>query len=354
MSKIKILIVDDSAFMRKVIKDILETDPDLEVIGIARNGQDALEKLPQLNPNVITLDVEMPVLDGLSTLEKIVENYSIPVVMLSSTTKTGTENTLTALEKGAFDFIAKPSGSISLDIYKIQEELIKKIKSAYQYSRKNQISISFQKNQIDVKPITNKPYCFNSKLEYIILIGTSTGGPRALQQVLISLPKLGNSAILVVQHMPPSFTKSLAYRLDQLTLHHVVEAKNGEIIQEGHVYIAPGGYHMEVKALQKKLAIHLHQEPPRGGHRPSVDVLFESALHIVNHHVIMVVMTGMGRDGTEGLKKLKQARKIYAIAENESSCVVYGMPRSVIEANLIDEVAPLEQIHLVLERLTKL
>jgi two-component system chemotaxis response regulator CheB len=371
VSKIKVLVVDDSAFMRKVIKDLLQTDANLEVIGTARNGQDALDQLPKLQPDVVTLDVEMPVLDGLDTLKEIVEKYKLPVIMLSSTTSVGAENTLIALERGAFDFVAKPSGSISLDLHKVQSDLIEKVKLAHCHSRKRsptsltgeeRLTKSITKLEKNPAPFTRSnalpPSSLSQKKEgtgfkHLVLVGTSTGGPKALQKLLISLPQINNTAILVVQHMPPSFTKSLANRINQLTPHVVVEAKDGELIRGGHVYIAPGGFHMTVKTIQNKLAIHLHQEPPRGGHRPSVDVMLESAVDAKGYELTALILTGMGKDGTEGLRKLTEHRKVYAIAENESTCVVYGMPRSVIEAKLIDEIAPLDQIHGVLERLTK-
>lgn len=359
MSKKKVLVVDDSAFMRKVIKDLIESDPALEVVDTARNGQEALDKLRKLKPDCITMDVEMPILDGLSTLERIVRDYpGLPVIMLSSTTATGTENTLRALELGAFDFVTKPSGSISLDIHKVKEELLEKVKLACTHVGRPAPTLASPFVVEEVKtspwiPTSKKPHVkVSTPLKNIILMGTSTGGPRALQKVLQQLPKWEDTAILIVQHMPPLFTKSLAKRLDQLSPYHVQEAEDGQLIQGGHVYIAPGGVHMEIKVLASSLAIHLHQGPPKGGHRPSVDILFASAANISKQQVIAVVMTGMGKDGTEGLKTLKRARKVYTIAEHESTCIVYGMPRSIVEANLADEVVPLEQIHLVLERLT--
>ena len=364
VAKIKVLVVDDSAFMRKVIKDLLESDPSIEVIGTARNGQDALDKIPQLQPHVITLDVEMPVLDGLDTLKEIVSTYHLPVIMLSSTTSLGAENTVIALERGAFDFITKPSGSISLDLHKVRDELIEKVKLAFQNSAKikkqNSSLIKQVKPQKTVLPEKVLPIQqlhpthpkSDQKVKNILLIGTSTGGPKALQNVLLRLPRLEHTATLVVQHMPPSFTSSLANRLHQLTPHDVVEAKDGELIKGGTVYIAPGGYHMALKGLHSnKLAIHLHQDAPRGGHRPSVDVLFESASFLTTYNLVSVVMTGMGKDGTEGLKKLTQQRKVYSIAEDESTCVVYGMPRSIVDNQLADAILPLDQIPVLLTRL---
>lgn len=375
MSKIKVLVVDDSAFMRKVIKDKLELDSDIEVVGTARNGQDALDKIPILLPDVITLDVEMPVLDGLETLKIINEKYKCPTIMLSSTTRVGAENTMIALERGAFDFVSKPSGPISLDLHKVQVELIEKVKLAYHHKGKHLLSQSKTKVSDHYKPAQQwiklekkaplydqevkkissppLPQKIDADLKHLIVIGTSTGGPKALQKVLTSLPNQKQAGILIVQHMPPAFTKSLANRLNQITSHNVREAEDGELIRGGHVYVAPGGYHMEVKPIHKKLAIHLHLGPTRSGHRPSVDVLLESVGNVIGFEIISLIMTGMGKDGTEGLKKLSNQRKVYAIAEDESTCIVYGMPRSVIEAKLVDEICPLDQIHLAIERLIK-
>lgn len=381
MAKIKILVVDDSAFMRKVIKDILETDPNLEVVGTAKNGQDALDKIPDLMPDVVTLDVEMPVLDGLDTLNELVGKYKLPVIMLSSTTQVGAENTVIALERGAFDFIPKPSGSISLDLHKVGEELVTKVHLAFKYGigRRGMNLSTTQSNRNstlkkETKPITQKtpsvhlqPWkkepagekvdrtqgATDTKLKNVVLIGTSTGGPKALQQVLSNLPRFDHTAVLVVQHMPPGFTLSLAKRLDQLSAFDISEAKDGDLIKGGHIYIAPGGYHMRIRNASSKLVIQLGQDPPKGGHRPSVDLLFESAEVITHQNLYSVVMTGMGKDGTEGLKKLQSSKKVYSISEDESSCVVYGMPRAVYEAKLIHEVVPLDQIHEALKRLLK-
>lgn len=370
MSKIKVFIVDDSAFMRKVISDMVQFDQELEVIGTARNGKDALQKLSTLQPDVITLDVEMPEMDGLETLQRIQELYKKPVIMLSSTTTAGAENTLSALELGAFDFIAKTSGSISLDLHLVQDELIKKIKLAHQYSQ-SQAQLSKTKpikiegksrqqrlnsptrsigqlNKAVLHSVRNK----QQECPALILIGTSTGGPKALQLLLTSLPQQKQAAILIVQHMPAGFTKSLANRLEKQTEHLVKEAEHGEPLKMGHVYIAPGGYHMGVhqSGTSQQLSILLNQEPPMGGHRPSVNALFASAAHLKQVELMTVVMTGMGKDGQEGLIKLRASQEVYSIAEDESTCIVYGMPRAIVEAQLAHEVLPLNEIHKAIER----
>ncbi|GAA0365208.1 protein-glutamate methylesterase/protein-glutamine glutaminase [Bacillus horti] len=370
MSKIKVLVVDDSAFMRKVISDMIDSDQELEVIGTARNGKDALKKLEALAPDVITLDVEMPELDGLETLKRIQTEFKLPVIMLSSTTTAGAENTLIALEHGAFDFISKPSGPISLDLHKVQDELKEKVKLAYSSHQRNKQKLEQRatKSPTVRKTLVSKPVVHTSPIQQstqrtrmgnqaslssIILIGTSTGGPKALHQLLSYLPKLENVAILIVQHMPPGFTKSLANRLDQQTDHTVREGLHGEVVRPGHIYIAPGGYHMILsqQAKNQPITIELNQEPPVNGHRPSVNTLFQSAISIKQDiPLLTVVMTGMGKDGTEGLKSLAEAKTVYTLAEDESTCIVYGMPRAVVEAQLSNEVLPLHEIHLAIER----
>lgn len=358
MEKIKVLIVDDSAFMRKLIKDFLSDSPLIEVIGTARDGKDALKKIVQLKPDVVTLDIEMPVLNGLDALKLIMKTCPLPVVMLSSTTREGEENTILAMQYGAVDFIAKPSGSISLDLHKIKDELVEKVISASKANTK-----SLTKNSTYVKcstPLTNgyskietKKVISSNQIktsikkfdQKLVCIGTSTGGPRALQQVITKLPENINVPIFVVQHMPPGFTKSLASRLDSISKVSVKEAIDGETVKKGVVYIAPGGYHLLVKKHGANLKIHLDQTiPPKNGHRPSVDVMFESISKIKDYAKICVIMTGMGSDGAEGLIKLKKHGETVAIAESEQTSVVFGMPKAAIATNLVDEVCNLNDI----------
>ncbi len=357
MEKIKVLIVDDSAFMRKLITEFLSEDKRIEVIGTARNGQDAISKIKLLKPDVVTLDVEMPVMDGLEALEIIMKECPTSVVMLSSTTKEGAETTLTAMQNGAFDFIAKPSGAISLDLIKIRQEIIEKVVSA---SRANVHKLQINAKKTDGNPSVTEIY---SKIESnennknrimidnwaygrkkIILIGTSTGGPRALQTVLTDLPQSIDAPILVVQHMPAGFTKSLAERLNSLCEINVKEAEDGELIQKGTAYIAPGGYHLKVKKVGKGLAIALDQSELRNGHRPSVDVMFESVSEIDDLCKIAVVMTGMGSDGANGLIHLKERGQVKAIAESQETSIVFGMPKAAISTHLVDKVEDVGRI----------
>ncbi|MBB3867873.1 chemotaxis response regulator protein-glutamate methylesterase [Geobacillus sp. NFOSA3] len=339
MNKVKVLVVDDSAFMRKFITDLLSENPQIEVVGAARNGKEALKKVSLLNPDVVTLDVEMPIMNGIDALKQIMKEHPLPVVMLSSTTTEGAKNTIIAMQYGAIDFVAKPSGEISLDLYKVKEELINKVLLA---SRANVRVISKDNaSEIIMNPMYDKRAHQRKK---IVCIGTSTGGPRALQQVLTRLPENIAAPIMIVQHMPKGFTKSLAQRLDSLSQITVKEAEDGETLQNGTAYIAPGGFHLLVRESNGSLTACVEQSPPRNGHRPSVDVLFESISALTGYEKIAVIMTGMGSDGTAGLKKLKENGNTKVIAEAQETAVVFGMPRAAIQANVVDSIVPLEQI----------
>ena len=367
--KSKLLVVDDSAFMRKLISDFFTDHLQIEVVGSARNGKDAIKKIQQLKPDVVTLDVEMPEMNGLDALKEIMIECPVPVVMLSSTTQRGTENTLTAMEYGAVDFVAKPSGTISLDLHKIQDELVHKvveaskvpiaklkkpISSATTFPAKKVTTapkieaVTLSSTLTKVAPVFDKPVKkvdWNKHSKKIILIGTSTGGPRALQEVITKIPANVDAPILIVQHMPAGFTKSLATRLDQLSQIHVKEAEQGDILQKGTAYIAPGGYHLKLRKVGSTFAIALDQnEPPRSGHRPSVDVMFEDVSQYSDFDKVAVIMTGMGYDGSKGLVALKKTGNVIAIAESAETCIVYGMPKAAVETQLVDEVADVDVI----------
>ncbi|KQL44404.1 chemotaxis protein CheY [Brevibacillus choshinensis] len=368
MSKIRVLVTDDSAFMRKVISDILSTDPDIEVIDRARNGLECIEKCKQLNPDVLTLDIEMPVMDGLTALKSLMRDHPLPIVMLSSLTREGADATIQALELGAFDFVTKPSGPISLDIHKVGDRLIERVKAAYltkgRLQRQSAIQNTIKPLESDplqpVKPVAPVPVTTVATPTVIeralpprrigiakprlVTLGTSTGGPKALQIVLTAIPADFPAPIAVVQHMPAGFTKSLAQRLNTLSKIHVTEVEDGQVLEPGTAYIAPGGFHFEVRQVNGRLQAHLHQEEPRGGHRPSVDVLFESVSRLTNVDKWAIIMTGMGNDGTKGLKMMKELGTVTSIVEDESTCVVYGMPRSAVHAGLADKVAPVDKI----------
>ncbi|RLQ95725.1 protein-glutamate methylesterase/protein-glutamine glutaminase [Falsibacillus albus] len=359
MKLIKVLVVDDSAFMRKLIINFLEEEPFIEVVGFARNGEDALKKINILQPDVITLDIEMPIMNGLEALKKIMQEIPTPVVMLSSMTKKGADQTVQAMDFGAVDFVAKPSGTISLDLHKIKDVLVQKVISASKVHVSKlakplleetkdffQPELSqFIENEVkEVQSPRVEATKWSPDSEKLICIGTSTGGPRALQQVLTSLKESIDAPILCVQHMPPGFTKSLADRLNQLCEITVKEAEDGEILRKGCAYIAPGGYHLCVKTVGKSAAIQLNQSPPRNGHRPSVDVMFESISELQQYDKVAVIMTGMGSDGATGLKSLKDKGNCRIIAESENTCIVYGMPKAALQTNLVDDVEDLGQI----------
>ncbi|MGG2053547.1 chemotaxis response regulator protein-glutamate methylesterase [Lysinibacillus pakistanensis] len=372
LHKSKLLVVDDSAFMRKLISDFFVGNTKVEVVGTARNGKDAIKKIQSLRPTVVTMDIEMPEMNGLDALKEIMTICPVPVVMLSSTTQRGAENALSAIEFGAVDFVAKPSGTISLDLHKIQTELVHKVEQAslvpISKLKKPSGSKRQQEPALNVStirkdspnegkigsPVNISPTrveLSRSRMEWnkigrkIVLIGTSTGGPRALQEVITKIPKTIQAPILIVQHMPAGFTKSLATRLDQLSEITVKEAEQGDILQNGVAYIAPGGYHLKLRKVGTSFGIVLDSnEPPRSGHRPSVDVMFEDVSQWKDFDKVAVIMTGMGQDGSNGLKVLKSTGNVIAIAESAETCIVYGMPKAAVETQLVDEVADVDDI----------
>lgn len=344
MELIKVLVVDDSAFMRKMIADILESHPRITVVGTARNGQVALEKIDELNPNIITLDIEMPIMDGLTTLNRIMKEKPRPVIMLSSLTKEGADKTLQSMELGAIDFITKPSGSISLNIREKEAEIKTKVIQAMKVKIDKMSASRVVRKPVSL-PVKQHAIKGNGGDKAIIALGTSTGGPRALQQVITRLPKNVSVPIVIVQHMPEGFTKSLANRLDQLSEITVKEVANGDVLQDGTAYIAPGGYQFRVIKTYKGLQAKVTREESRNGHQPSVDVLFESLALIAQLKVYAVIMTGMGADGSNGLIELN-ARKsdTVIISEAKETCVVYGMPQAAEKTKLVDFVVQLPEI----------
>ncbi|KAJ53488.1 two-component system chemotaxis response regulator CheB [Clostridium tetanomorphum] len=361
MKKIKVLVVDDSALMRKIISDMINSEMNMEAIGTARNGQDLFFKLEKFTPDVITLDVQMPIMDGISALKEMKrKNINVPVIVLSSMTKKSSELTMECLENGAFDFIPKPSGTISLDINKVKDDLITKINLAYEKCeggckekdiRKNAIE-SINNQELIVKE--NKDVNINSKLKKnssnkieAVVIGASTGGPKALYSVITKLPKNINIPIFIVQHMPATFTKAFADRLNNNSNIKVVEAKEGDVIEKNVAYVAPGGFHMEI-GLDKK--IHLNTEPSIWGVRPAVDKLFISASKVYKDRLLSVVLTGMGRDGADGTDIIKDKGGI-TISEDKSTCTIYGMPKATFETGKVDMVLPL---HVIGEEITRI
>lgn len=333
MDKIRVLVVDDSALMRRRISDILNQDQQIQVIGAAVNGEDALKKLVDLKPDVVTLDIEMPKMDGLVCLGYIMSELPTPTVMLSAHTQYGGQATIRALEYGAVDFVGKPSGVVSLDITKVAFELTAKVKIA---ARVDVRKIKF-KLPMGAKPKGGVPA---GSIEKLITIGASTGGPKALGEILPKIPVDIPAGILVVQHMPEGFTKSMAEHLNWESQIRVKEAGEGDKIQAGNAYIAPGDFHMVVSREEKGDIIRLKKDSPELGTRPAINVTMRSVAPIYGKRNIGVVLTGMGTDGTEGLRVIRNFGGT-TLAEHESTCIVYGMPRSAVEEGVVDKVVPL-------------
>jgi|HigsolmetaAR206D_1030411.scaffolds.fasta_scaffold00007_88 two-component system chemotaxis response regulator CheB len=338
---IQVLVVDDSAFMRRVITDFINEEPDMRVVDVARNAAQALEKIKRRQPDVVTLDVELPDMNGLEVLRRVMAEHPVPVIMLSGLTRKGTQAAIEAMSLGAVDFVTKPSGTISLDLYKVKEELKAKIRAAHR--------VSVRMPALDgLHPVPWTPSedaaLAGVHRKKIVCIGTSTGGPRSLQAVVPRLPKALSAPVLIVQHMPPVFTASLAERLNQLSEVTVREAVNGEVLRDGTVYIAPGGRHMRVRKVGRALALEISDGPPIRGLKPCFDLLLESLAEIGEQDIVATVMTGMGNDGAEGLSAIKRTCRVHAIAESEETSVIFGMPRAAIETGLVDEVLPLEKI----------
>ncbi len=342
MQGYRVVVVDDSAFMRRFISDLLHSDKDLNVIATAINGIDAVEKVKTLKPDVVTMDIEMPEMDGLNALKTIMQECPTPVVMLSSRTKVGADATFRALELGAVDFVAKPSGNISLDLEKIQDELVSKVRVAAQaYQRVIRLTLPAEKADQDTV-VSKGVLGINLLPQKIVAIGTSTGGPRALQTVLSGLPGNIMAGFAIVQHMPAGFTKSLAERLNNISELRVSEAYDGDELSAGRALIAPGDKHMKIERVGSSFYVKLSDEPPVGGLRPSIDKLMESLVEC-DVPLVGVLLTGMGHDGVAGLKKI-QAANGYTIVEDESTCIVYGMPRAAIESKCVDRVVPLSLV----------
>ncbi|WP_194543563.1 protein-glutamate methylesterase/protein-glutamine glutaminase [Paenibacillus sp. JZ16] len=433
MKPFRVLVVDDSAFMRKIFSDFIERDPSFQVVGTADNGLDAVRKVKELNPDVITLDVEMPEMNGLDALKLIMESGPRPVIMLSGINEQGMKETILALEAGAFDFIRKPSISNALDIEQVRSELMKQLNAAMQAKQRRalweeeeqrrrsaditvplspkpsdktlikkpqviekrttvrqtdqrsnlkesprippsrtvekKVSTAAEgaehagpkRKQADRKPVTDfVPVALpenesrqlreakirqSTELTDLVAVGCSTGGPRALKALLEPIPGDFCAPIVIVQHMPPSFTKSLAQRLNSFSQLEVMEAEQGMVLEPGKAYIAPGGSHMRVcRSDSGAYQIRISEDEARNGHRPSVDVLFESLLPLTMIKRHAVLMTGMGSDGARMMKKLYDTGVTSTYAESEQTCVVYGMPRSAVELGCVSHVLPLHDI----------
>ncbi len=338
---IKVLIVDDSALIRSVLKEIIESHKDLQVVGAAPDPIVARELIKQLNPDVITLDVEMPRMDGLGFLEKLMRLRPMPVVMISSLTERGSDVTLRALELGAVDYISKPKLDISRGLQEYSHEIADKIRAAAKAHIKKAAVSDVQKS-LSADAVLPSLANRIASTEKLIIVGASTGGTEAIKEFLVKLPP-DCPGIAITQHMPEAFTKSFANRLDSLCKISVKEAENGDRILPGHAFIAPGHSHLLVKRSGANYVCELSDGPPVNRHRPSVDVLFRSAANVVGKNAIGVILTGMGKDGASGMLEMKQAGA-YNFAQDEASCVVFGMPKEAISSGGVDEVVPLPQM----------
>lgn len=329
---IRVLVIDDSAVMRKLLTEFINSQPDLEVVGAAPDAPTAREMIKTVNPDVLTLDVAMPKMDGLEFLERLMRLRPMPVVMVSSYTEAGSDTTLKALELGAVEFIGKPrvEPGHSLDDY--AQELAEKIRAAK--------GARLRKPPAAAQPVPSVPR--GVATNKIIFVGASTGGTEALKHFLLGMPA-DCPPILVVQHMPETFTASFAKRLDSLCAPRVIESKGNEKVEAGTVYIAPGHSHLQVRKTASGLVTELLQTPPVNRHRPAVDVLFHSAAQLVGRNALGVILTGMGKDGAQGLLAMRQAgARTYG--QDEASCVVYGMPREAAQIGAVDEVVSLDEM----------
>ena len=360
MDPIRVLIVDDSPFMRKALERMLVAAEDIQVVGTARDGLDALEKIPQLKPDIVTLDVEMPRMDGLACLKKIMQDHPLPVLMVSSLTQEGAQATLEALALGALDFIPKESSLASGSILQIQQDLQEKVRKLARSPRfRKPVPRPAPPSAMPARPGFPAPAPAAARpapggvivggMAELLTIGCSTGGPKALQDLLPALPKGLPVPCLIVQHMPASFTKPFAERLNSICQVDVKEAENGETARPGTIYIAPGGIHMNYRQRGAQAYIELSAEPAESLHRPSVDVMFQSLAQECTKQILAMILTGMGSDGARGMQMLK-AKGAHTLAEAEESCVVYGMPKAAFERGCVDQVAPLPEIAGILRR----
>jgi len=356
---VKVVIIDDSAFMRKSLKLMLESDPEIRVVGSARDGNEGIEKIVALKPDIVTLDIEMPGMDGLTALKIIMEQLPVPVLMVSSLTTESAQATLHAFDLGAIDFISKDLSYSSINIRNIKDELIEKVK---QIAQSRLIQTRFRMRRLvqssHSKTHHNKPE--QKKISYdsvihkfnAVVLGVSTGGPQALLNIIPRIPERFPLGVGIVQHMPPNFTRTLAERLNSLSKVYVKEAEHGEVFETGKILIAPGGKQMEFCNNGSRVTVDISDGSPDSVYRPSANIMMKSAATIFPGPLLGIIMTGMGKDGVEGLKRIK-SKGGYVIGQNEESCVVYGMPRAAHEEGLVDSMLSLDNIVEALERLSQ-
>jgi two-component system chemotaxis response regulator CheB len=343
--KIRVLVIDDSALMRGMLAEMINAAPDAEVVGVAPDAAVAREMIKALNPDVLTLDVHMPKMDGLEFLEHLMRLRPMPVVMVSSFTEAGSETTLRALELGAVDYIGKPRAVSASSLEEYAEELVDKIRAA-KSARLRRTPITrlgtTPATPPMMKSLVSTPSARPAASGKIIFLGASTGGTEAIKDFLLAIPA-DCPPILIVQHMPESFTASFARRLDGLCAPRVVESQGNEKVESGTVYIAPGHSHMQIKRAATGYVTELLSTAPVNRHRPSVDVLFDSAAALIGRQAVGVILTGMGKDGAQGLLKMRQAGA-RTFGQDEASCVVYGMPREAFLVGAVEEQYPLDDI----------
>ena len=341
---INVLVVDDSAFMRKAISTMLDKDPGIKVVGMAKDGQEGLEMVRKLNPDVVTMDIEMPKMDGLTALRHIMMEAPRPVLMVSSLTTEGAEATLKAMELGAVDFIPKQLSKVSLDIVKIEKDLIDRVKTVaarkMRHVRPRPAAAPRPAAKVAARPApppTGRP------VRDVVAIGVSTGGPPVVQQVLSSLPENFPASIVIAQHMPAAFTGPFAKRLDSVSKITVKEAETGDVLRPGHAFVAPGGKHIVLDQKVSRVDVVVTEQPADALYKPSANVLISSVAQAVGKRGLGVILTGMGSDGCEGVRDLKE-RGGRALAQSDSTCVVYGMPKAIVDENLADEIVDLDDM----------
>ncbi|MBQ6441000.1 MAG: chemotaxis-specific protein-glutamate methyltransferase CheB [Lachnospiraceae bacterium] len=349
--KKNILVVDDSALMRRVLCDIIDASDNYVVADVCKDGQEAFDKLSTKKYDGVLLDVNMPRLNGLELLDKLrASRIDATVIMVSTETTENAVTTMKALEKGAIDFVAKPTNIIEAKGTAFRDDVTRVLDAVVQSRR--QVTAAATQAESKVTPVKKPADAqirrlppVTGKANRLIALACSTGGPKALQSVIPFLDPKIDAPMVLVQHMPVGFTKSMADRLNEISKVNVKEAENGEVLQKGWVYIAPGGKHMEVKKSPAGAhTIYLHDAPPIGGLRPCADVMYKSLVNCGYDEITCVVLTGMGADGTEGIKALSARKPVHVIAQNAATCVVYGMPKAIAESGLVDEVVPLTSV----------
>jgi two-component system, chemotaxis family, protein-glutamate methylesterase/glutaminase len=356
---VKVIVIDDSAFMRKSLTLMLESDTRIRVIGTARDGNEGIEKISALKPDIVTLDIDMPGMDGLTALKIIMEQMPVPVLMVSSLTTESAQATMQALDLGAVDFIPKDLSYISINIRNIKDELIEKVK---QIAESRLVQTRFRMRRLaqftHTKAVHQKPKQKSISFDSVVLkfqavmIGVSTGGPQALLEIIPQIPESFPLGIGIVQHMPPHFTRTLAERLNGISKVYVKEAEHGETFESGKVLIAPGGKQMAFSNTGSRISVEISDGPIDIVYKPSANIMMTSAAAAFQGPLLALIMTGMGKDGIEGLRHIK-SKGGYVIGQDEESCVVYGMPRAAHEEDLVDSMQSLDTIAMTFGRLAQ-